>query len=67
MPIIQLHMLEGRSADLKRQLISEVTNAVSRTLGNPTESIRVLLYEVPEENWGVAGTPIVDRNNKTKL
>ena len=65
MPIIQLHILEGRSTELKRELISEVTNAVSRTLGSPLESIRVLLNEIPEENWGVAGVPILGGKNKS--
>jgi 4-oxalocrotonate tautomerase len=64
MPIIQVHLLEGRSTELKRQLISEVTTAVSRTLGNPPETVRVLLHEVSEENWGVGGVPIVERKNK---
>jgi 4-oxalocrotonate tautomerase len=61
MPIIQVQLLEGRSKDLKRQLISEITEVVSKTLGNPPESIRVLLHEVPAENWGVGGAPIMDR------
>lgn len=61
MPIVQIHLLEGRSVDLKRQLISEVTDVVSSTLGNPSESIRVLIHEVSEENWGVAGTTMMDR------
>jgi 4-oxalocrotonate tautomerase len=55
MPIIHVHLLEGRSKDLKQQLISEVTAAVSKTLGNPPETIRVILHDVPAENWGVAG------------
>ncbi|WP_407937469.1 tautomerase family protein [Neobacillus vireti] len=39
MNIIQVHLIEGRSAELKRQLISEVTSLVSRTLGNAPETI----------------------------
>jgi 4-oxalocrotonate tautomerase len=58
MPIVHVHLLEGRSRELKQQLISEITAAVSRTLGNSPASIRVLLHEVPQENWGVAGLPI---------
>jgi 4-oxalocrotonate tautomerase len=64
MPIIQVHLIEGRSAELKRQLISEVTSAVSRTLGNSPETIRVLINEVPQENWGVAGVPIIKKQSK---
>jgi len=65
MPIVQLHLLEGRSTELKKALISEVTDAVSRTLGSPRESIRVLLNEIPKENWGVAGVPILEWKNKS--
>jgi 4-oxalocrotonate tautomerase len=61
LPIIQVQLVEGRSADLKRQLISEITEVVSKTLGNAPESIRVLLHEVPADNWGVGGVPITDR------
>jgi 4-oxalocrotonate tautomerase len=62
MPIVQIHLLEGRSKEVKQQLISEITAAVSRTLGNSPETIRVLLHDVASENWGVAGSPI--SNNK---
>lgn len=63
MPIVQVHLLEGRSKELKQQLITEITAAVSKTLGNSPESIRVLLHDVPQENWGVAGMPISNRQN----
>jgi 4-oxalocrotonate tautomerase len=63
MPIIQVHLLEGRSREMKQQLISEITAAVSRTLGNSPDTIRVLLNEIPHENWGVAGLPMSNRQN----
>ncbi|MFZ7945864.1 MULTISPECIES: 2-hydroxymuconate tautomerase [Bacillaceae] len=63
MPIIQVHMLEGRSVELKEQLISEITAAVSRTLGNSPETIRVLLHDMPHENWGVAGRQMSNNHN----
>ncbi|MCF8563191.1 4-oxalocrotonate tautomerase family protein [Alicyclobacillus tolerans] len=61
MPLIQMHILEGRTAETKRQLISEVTDAVSRTLGAKPESIRVLLYELPKEHWAVGGVTMAER------
>jgi 4-oxalocrotonate tautomerase len=64
MPIVQVHLLEGRSKELKQQLISEITAAVSRTLGNSPETIRVLLHDVPHENWGVAGLSMSKRQEK---
>ncbi|MGE8203221.1 tautomerase family protein [Heyndrickxia sp. NPDC080065] len=63
MPIVQVHLLEGRSKELKHQLISEITEAISRTLGNSPETIRVLLHDVPQENWGIAGVPMSKRQN----
>lgn len=61
MPIIQVHLIEGRSKEIKQQLISEITEAVSRTLGNAPETIRILLNEVPKENWGIAGVAMSER------
>lgn len=55
MPIAQIHIVEGRTPDQKQQLIRAVTEAIQQSLGAPLESIRVLLYDVPKENWGVAG------------
>ena len=63
MPIVQVYLLEGRPKELKQELISEITAAVSRTLGNAPETIRVLLHEVPHDNWGIGGTPISNQQN----
>ncbi|WDL95735.1 2-hydroxymuconate tautomerase [Alicyclobacillus sp. ALC3] len=60
MPIIQINILEGRSDELKQRLIVEVTDAVSRTLGNSPDSIRVLLYEVPKSHWAVGGKSMAE-------
>lgn len=57
MPIIDVSLVTGRSASTKAELIRELTDAAERALGVPRETIRVLLREVPPENWGVAGAP----------
>lgn len=57
MPIVDITLVEGRSAELKAQLIREVTDTVEKVLKAPRQSIRVLLREIPPENWGVAGIP----------
>ena len=57
MPFVDITMIEGRSPDKKRALIAELTDTVERVLGVPRESIRVVLREVPAENWGVGGVP----------
>lgn len=55
MPLVQVSILEGRSLEVKQTLIKEVTDAVTRTLGANPESVRVLIYEMPKEHWGVGG------------
>lgn len=57
MPLIQVTLIEGRSATRKRNLIAELTDAVVRSLGAPSETVRVILNEVPAEHWGVGGEP----------
>lgn len=55
MPIIEVTLIEGRSKEKKAALITELTNASVRALGAPIESVRVILRELPPENFGVAG------------
>lgn len=55
MPIIQIHMMEGRSVQQKRNLVEEVTAAVSSTLGVKPEQVRILIDELTPEHFAVAG------------
>lgn len=57
MPIVHVHLIEGRSPAQKADLIREVTEAVERSIGAPKPSIRVLVQEIPGHAWGVAGVP----------
>ena len=55
MPLVQVSLVEGRPAELEEELIAELTKTVVRVLDAPRESVRVILYGVPAERWGVAG------------
>ena len=55
MPLLQVSLIEGRTAELEEELIAELTETVVRVLDAPRESVRVILYGVPAEHWGVAG------------
>lgn len=61
MPLVQLHILEGRPLEVKKRLIEEVTDAVCRTLGAAPDSVRVLLYELPKTHWAVGGKTMAER------
>jgi 4-oxalocrotonate tautomerase len=58
MPVVLIHMLPGRERRTKELLMKGVTDAVTSVLGVAPESVRVLLNEVPEEHYAVAGLPI---------
>ena len=55
MPFAQIYLLEGRTEEQKRAVIEKVTQALTDALGAPKESVRILIGEVPKENWGIAG------------
>ncbi|MBM7583785.1 4-oxalocrotonate tautomerase [Bacillus pakistanensis] len=55
MPIAHLHILEGRSQEVKSKLILSVTKSISESLGTNPEKIRVLIHEIQKENWGTGG------------
>jgi 4-oxalocrotonate tautomerase len=55
MPFVQVSLIEGRSPDVKEQLIAQLTETVVRVLGARRESVRVVLHEIPEAHWGIAG------------
>ncbi len=58
MPMVQITMLEGRSVEQKHALIREVSEAVARTVAVPLDRVRVALYEVSADDWGIGGVPV---------
>jgi 4-oxalocrotonate tautomerase len=57
-PFIQVTMLEGRTVEQKHALIARLTDAVEESLGGDRQRIRVALYEVSSDEWGVGGVPM---------
>ncbi|MBL8553982.1 MAG: 4-oxalocrotonate tautomerase family protein [Phenylobacterium sp.] len=58
MPLIQISLRTGRSARQLHELAAGVTRAASEALGAPASSIRVIVAQVPPENWFVGGAPL---------
>ncbi|KAF1004122.1 MAG: 2-hydroxymuconate tautomerase [Pseudomonas sp.] len=65
MPIAQINIIEGRSEEQKRQLISKVTYAIAESLDAPVESIRVLVQEYSDTLWAAGGETISERRART--
>ena len=55
MPFAQIYMLEGRTEAQKKAVIEKVTQALVEAVGAPAQSVRVMIQEIPKENWGIAG------------
>jgi 4-oxalocrotonate tautomerase len=52
MPVINVQMLKGRSAEQKRQFIHEMSEVAQRTLLVPEQAITIILTEVEDDHWG---------------
>ena len=58
LPIIHIHMAEGRTMAAKHQLFREVTDAAVNALGVRPEQVRIVLREITEGHYAVAGAPL---------
>jgi 4-oxalocrotonate tautomerase len=59
--MIRVEMFPGRSADQKRALVRELTDAFVRTAGGKPEAIHVVISEVAASDWAVAGELLSER------
>ncbi len=55
MPLVEIHLLEGRTNEQKKALLSAVTEAVHESIGAPLESIRVWVQEFSPTEYMAAG------------
>ncbi|MBI5700266.1 2-hydroxymuconate tautomerase family protein [Candidatus Saganbacteria bacterium] len=55
MPIVKIGMWAGRTAEMKKKLIENVTKTVCDTLECKTEAVIIVIEDIPKENWGQAG------------
>jgi len=64
MPILEMHLLEGRSVELKRKAVAAITAALVETLKVPPETVRILITEHNDENFSVGGVTIGERKSR---
>lgn len=50
-----VHLIEGRTAELKAALIAALSQAGAAALGMSEDDIRVIIQDVPKTDMGVAG------------
>lgn len=61
MPLVAIHMLEGRTDAQKKAMLERVTVAIRDSLGVPLKSIRVWIQEFSPKEFMVAGELYADR------
>ena len=62
MPIIEMHLLEGRTVEQKRRAVAAITAAVSESLGVKPEQVRILITQHGLDDFSVAGKTVAERN-----
>ena len=55
MPLIEVHLLEGRTDEQKKALLTAITKAVNESIGAPLETIRVWIEEISPKEYMAAG------------
>ncbi|MGB9835243.1 MAG: 2-hydroxymuconate tautomerase [Candidatus Saccharicenans sp.] len=66
MPLVEIHLLEGRTKEQKKAMLEAVTQAIHQTLGAPLETIRVWIQEIPKDEFMSAGLLASEREKKNK-
>ncbi|ORA34608.1 tautomerase family protein [Mycobacterium aquaticum] len=60
MPLVEVTIAQGRSADQIRAMMHEVHEAVLRTVDTQPEHIRVIVREVPRTHWATGDLTIAE-------
>jgi len=61
MPMVQITMLQGRTAEQKRKIAKRVTDALVEEAGARREAITIVFCEVSKESYASGGELMVDK------
>ena len=64
MPLVQITMLQGRTADQKRKIAQRITDAMVEDAGARREAIVVTFLEVSKESFASGGELMADKQHK---
>ena len=63
MPIVVVNIKEGRTLEQKRDMVANVTEALCETMEVPKPSVRIIINEMANDNFAIAGTLICDNQD----
>ena len=61
MPLVQITMLQGRTADQKRKIAQRITDVMVEDAGARREAIVVTFLEVSKESYSSGGELMADK------
>lgn len=61
MPIINIHLIEGRTVGQKRKLVKDVTKAVCEAVDAPASAVSIIIEEMSKENYATQGVLQADK------
>lgn len=65
MPLVEVTMVEGRTPEQVRALISALTRAVVDTVDAPVQNVRVVVREVPATHWAAGDVTVAERQSSS--
>jgi 4-oxalocrotonate tautomerase len=63
MPLVTIHLLEGRTLEQKRRLVARITDALVEEAGARREMVQVRFENVSKQEWGRGGLLGIDRTD----
>ncbi len=63
MPLVQITMLAGRTADQKRKIAKGITNVLVEEAGARREGIVIAFHEVSKESYASGGELMSDKGS----
>lgn len=55
MPVVHIHMFEGRTVEQKSAIVKGVTEVLTDAAGVPADATTVVIHDTPRSNWAEAG------------
>lgn len=62
MPLVQITMLQGRTADQKRKIAKRITDALVEEAGARRDAVIVAFHELSKESYASGGELMIDKS-----
>ena len=67
MPYVNVRITKnGVTAGQKAQIVAEITQTLQRVLGKRPEHTHIIIDEVDQENWGIAGVITTEHRKQSE-